>query len=288
MPQKKSIVWFDEVGKDDVGLVGGKGANLGEMINAGLPVPNGFIITSHAYFDFIKESRLEQKIKDIISIINYNNSNELQQASDHLKKLIHDSEMPAKLAHSIVSFYEQIKVKENKKDKLFSQSINNLKQIYSPAIVAVRSSATAEDLPTASFAGQQETYLNVHGDSNLLNKVKDCWASLFTPRAIYYRHEQGFDNVKVGLAVVVQRMAQSDKSGIAFSIDPVSNDKEKIVIEAIFGLGEYIVGGKVTPDHYEVNKRSFVILKKEIKEQQIMLKKSGVSNREFNLKKSII
>ena len=287
---KNSLVWFNEVGKGDVALVGGKGANLGEMINSDLPVPFGFIITSQAYFAFIKNARIEEKIRDIISIINYENSHELQQASTHIKKLILDSAMPEKLAHTIISYYEQIHVREleriGKNVAVINKAAKNLKQLYKPAIVAVRSSATAEDLPTASFAGQQETYLNVQGDSRLLNKVKDCWASLFTPRAIYYRHQQGFDHVKVGLAVVVQRMVQSEKSGIAFSIDPVTNDKTKIVIEAIFGLGEYIVSGKITPDHYEIDKRSFVILKKEIKEQKILLKKSGTDNIEIKLEKT--
>ncbi len=151
--------------------------------------------------------------------------------------------------------------------------------------MAVRSSATAEDLPNASFAGQQETFLNIKGEINLLKKIKECWASLFTPRAIYYRHQQGFDHLKVGLAAVIQRMVQADKSGIAFSIDPVTNDKFKIVIESIYGLGEYIVQGKVTPDHYEVDKRSFTILKKEIKYQAVKLVKSGSSNIEVKLTK---
>lgn len=289
MISKKAIVWFDEVNKGDVGLVGGKGANLGEMTNANLPVPYGFIVTSNAYFDFIKESRLEQKIKDTISLVNYDNPNELQQASTHIKKLIIDSEMPVKLSHTIISYYEQIHTREHDRqvrtDSLLKKVSKDVKQLYKPEIVAVRSSATAEDLPSASFAGQQETYLNVQGDSRLLLKVKDCWASLFTPRAIYYRHQQGFDNIKVGLAVVVQRMAQSDKSGIAFSLDPLTNDKNKIIIEAIFGLGEYIVGGKVTPDHYEVDKRSFVLLKKEIKEQKVLMKRAGISNTEERLTK---
>ncbi|OGK10104.1 hypothetical protein A2767_00590 [Candidatus Roizmanbacteria bacterium RIFCSPHIGHO2_01_FULL_35_10] len=289
MTPKKAIVWFDEVNKGDVGLVGGKGANLGEMTNANLPVPYGFIVTSNAYFDFIKKSNLEHKIKEVISIINYDNPNELQQASAHIKKLIIDSDMPVKLSHTIISYYEQIHAREHDRqirtEGILKKANKSLKQLYKPEIVAVRSSATAEDLPSASFAGQQETYLNVQGDSRLLVKVKDCWASLFTPRAIYYRHQQGFDNIKVGLAVVVQRMAQSDKSGIAFSIDPLTNDKGKIVIEAIFGLGEYIVGGKVTPDHYEVDKRSFVFLKKEIKEQKILMKRAGISNTEERLSK---
>lgn len=285
--KSKNIVWFDEVDKGDVALVGGKGANLGEMVNAGLPVPFGFIITSNTYFEFIKNAGIGQKIKDIISIINYENPHELNQASSHIHQLIHDADIPHHLSHSIINYYEQIRIQENKhlkfNNKTLSHSLMHLKHAYSPEIVAVRSSATAEDLPSASFAGQQETYLNICGESNLLKKVKECWASLFTSRAMYYRHQQGFEHVKVGLAVVVQRMVQSDKSGISFSIDPVTNDKTKIIIEAIFGLGEYIVGGNVTPDHYEIDKRSFVILKKEIKQQKVLFKKSGGGNIELKI-----
>ncbi|HLL61317.1 MAG TPA: phosphoenolpyruvate synthase, partial [Candidatus Nitrosocosmicus sp.] len=152
-------------------------------------------------------------------------------------------------------------------------------------LVAVRSSATAEDLPTASFAGQQETYLNVKGENNLIKKIKECWASLYTERAMYYRNQQGFDHLKVGLAAVVQRMVESDKSGIAFSIDPVTNNKNVVTIEAIFGLGEYIVQGKVTPDHYEVDKKTFDILNSEIKYQDSKMIKKGTGNIEVKLDK---
>lgn len=287
---KKSLVWFDEVGKDDVGLVGGKGANLGEMTRAHFPIPYGFVVTSKAYFDFIEKSKLQPKIKSLLSIINYDNPSELQQASEHIKKLIIDSQIPSHLMDEISTFYGELVGHEekyiHKQSGAFSVGLKKLTQIYDDPIVAVRSSATAEDLPNASFAGQQETYLNVRGDSHVIQKVRECWASLFTPRAIYYRHQQGFDHFRVGLAAVIQRMVQSEKSGIAFSIDPVTNDKSKIVIEAIFGLGEYIVGGKVTPDHYEVEKRSFLLIKKEIKQQKIALKKFGNGNKEFSLSKN--
>ncbi len=288
MTQKKDIVWFEEVGKEDVGLVGGKGANLGEMTNSNFPIPYGFIVTSQAYFDFIKTANIQHKINHLLGLINYENPSELQQASDHIKELITTASMSDGVVHKIVSFYEQLKIKEEKRfsrANTIKEGLQNVKNLYSQEVVAVRSSATAEDLPTASFAGQQETYLNVQGETRLLKKVKDCWASLFTPRAIYYRYEQRFDHFKIGLAVVVQRMVESDKSGISFSLDPVTNDKNKIVIEAIFGLGEYIVGGKVTPDHYEVDKNSLVILKKEIKLQKIFLKKFATSNKEYSLKK---
>ncbi len=290
MITKKNIVWFEEVGKEDVALVGGKGANLGEMTNARLPIPYGFVVTSIAYFQFIKEARLERKIKDILSAVNCENPNELRQASSHAQELILSAETPKELAKEIVKHYDNLSAKEDVyfKSRLstFERTTHAVKHLYNQPLVAVRSSATAEDLPTASFAGQQETYLNVKGESHLLQKVRECWASLFTERAIYYRHEQGFDHFKVGLAAVVQRMVQSKKSGIAFSIDPVTNDKTKIIIEAIYGLGEYIVQGKVTPDHYEVDKHSLLILKKEKKYQTSKFIKSGLRNTEVKLSKS--
>lgn len=287
MINKKEIVWFEEVDKGDVGLVGGKGANLGEMTQAHFPIPYGFIVTSQAYFRFIKKAGIQPKIAEILRLVNFTNPDELQQASSHIKQLILKSDIPLDLSQEIVAHYDELttyemayqmrNVSTSTKTKL------KIKHIYDQPLVAVRSSATAEDLPTASFAGQQETYLNIRGENHLVQKVRQCWASLFTERAIFYRHEQHFDHFKVGLAVVVQRMVQSAKSGIAFSIDPVTNDKSKIVIEAIFGLGEYIVGGVVTPDHYEIDKRSFIILNKKSAYQNVMLKKSGISDIKVQL-----
>jgi pyruvate,water dikinase len=290
MSKNKNIVWFEEVGKNDVGLVGGKGANLGEMVNASLPIPYGFIITAQAYFEFIEKAGIKNKIMALLSKLNYENSHELEQASKHIGEIIIASELPKNLVKEIVSFYENLEIKENRYFKnsgsFLKTGISKVKSLYQAPLVAIRSSATAEDLPTASFAGQQDTYLNVKGEAYLLKKVKECYASLFTQRAIYYRNEQKFDHSKVGLAVVVQRMIESEKSGVAFSIDPVTNDKNKIVIEAIFGLGEYIVQGKVTPDHYEVDKRSLVITKKEIGKQDVKFVKSNISNKEVRLGKA--
>ena len=286
---KKPIVWFEEVNKEDVSIVGGKGANLGEMTNARLPIPYGFIVTSEAYYQFIKKSKLENRIKETLSTINYEDPSQLHQVSKHLHEMILQSPIPTDLSEQIIKYYEDLNLKEDKFYNVnltaWHQTKRKVKHLYDSPLVAVRSSATAEDLPNASFAGQQETYLNVRGESHLLTKVKECWASLFTERAIYYRHEQGFDHFKVGLAAVVQRMVQSEKSGIAFSIDPVTNNKTKIIIEAIFGLGEYIVQGKVTPDHYEVDKRSLLLLKKEIKYQSLKYIKSNISNKEISLNK---
>jgi len=290
MAVKKNIVWFEEVGKEDVGLVGGKGANLGEMTNAQLPIPYGFVLTSHAYFAFIDHNGLAPKIKKFLTSVNVDNPHELQQVSKEVQSLILSADFPKSLAKSVIEYYKNLTVKEDeyisKTSSVASKFSKTLKHVYRPVPVAVRSSATAEDLPGASFAGQQETYLNVLGETALLKKIQDCWASLFTERAIYYRHHQGFDDFKVGLAAVVQRMVQSEKSGIAFSIDPVTNDKSKIVVEAVVGLGEYIVQGKVTPDHYEIDKRSFIITKKEAKFQNLKYLRSGNGNKEVKLGKA--
>lgn len=284
---KKFIVWFEEVDKDSVNLVGGKGANLGEMVNAGFPIPYGFVITSAAYFDFIEKAHLKEKIASFLKSLNYENPLELKEASKNIKDLILKSELPEKLVKEIIKYYDDLLVKEeifyHKKYSVLKHVLGRVKTLYKNPFVAVRSSATAEDLPGASFAGQQETFLNVKGEANLLKKVKECFASLFTERAIYYRYQQKFDHNKVGLAVVVQRMVESEKSGIAFSIDPISNDKNKIVIEAIYGLGDYIVQGKVTPDHYEIDKKSFLITKKEIKYQNLKYLKKGFGNIEIKL-----
>src|SRR3989344_4294999 len=261
------IVWFNEVDKDDVGLVGGKGANLGEMTKAKFPVPPGFIVTAKAYFQFIKENNLATKIKHLLSTANFEKPDSLMQVSLHIKKYIMSGEISKELIKEIFDYYEK------------------LGGVFKDALVAVRSSATAEDLPTASFAGQQETYLNVRGEANLILKIKEGWASLFEPRAIFYRHEQNFDHFRVGIALVVQKMIESEKSGVMFTIDPVTNDKSKIVIEAIFGLGEYIVQGKVTPDHYEVAKEDFSILMKQKKRQEILYKKVGTKNKEVKISK---
>jgi pyruvate,water dikinase len=200
------IYWFSEIDKHDIPRVGGKGANLGEMYQAGFPVPNGFIVSSQAYFAFLKENNLTEKIKDLLSTINFSSTDSLMQVSGHIKKLIVDAKPSEELVHEIFDSYRQL-------------SGSSLKDV----LVAVRSSATAEDLPGASFAGQQETYLNVKGDANLLLKIKAAWASLFEARAIFYRHEQKFDHFRVGIAIVVQMMAESDKAGIMFTIDPVTN-----------------------------------------------------------------
>lgn len=287
--RKKNIVWFEEVTKDDVALVGGKGANLGEMTRAHLPIPYGFVVTAEAYYQFVAASQLQKRINDALAIVNFESPRELSQASSTIQKLILAAPIPDSLINEVLHYYDHLVAKEEQYltqgTTTVKSALKRISTLYNSPLVAVRSSATAEDLPTASFAGQQETYLNVKGDHQLIIHLKKCWASLFTERALYYRHTQGFDHFKVGLATVVQRMVQSDKSGIAFSIDPVTNDKTKMLIEAIFGLGEYIVQGKVTPDHYEVDKRSFVILNKSLAYQNVKYVKAGTKNKEVKLSK---
>jgi pyruvate,water dikinase len=259
----KAVVWFNEVTKKDIPLVGGKGANLGEMTNAGIPVPPGFIVTAAAYFDFIEKAGLNDRIKSLLDPVDVRNSKELQETAVKVQKLITDAQMLAETAHAIEEAYAKM----------------------GRGLVAVRSSATAEDLPEASFAGQQATFLNVQGDKDVVVAVQECWASLFGARAIFYRQEQGFEHFKVGIAVPVQRMVQSESSGVMFTVEPSTNNKEKITIEAVLGLGEMIVSGDVTPDHYTVNKKDFKIMEKQIKKQEWKLvKKAGAHGKADNIK----
>jgi pyruvate,water dikinase len=248
----KSIVWFTEVTKEDIPIVGGKGANLGEMTNAGIPVPPGFVVTAGAYFNFIKEAGITQKIRNILEPLDSNDSRQLHEISAKIKETILGARMPVALAEDIRQAY--IKLGEG--------------------LVAVRSSATAEDLPEASFAGQQATFLNVIGQKEVVAAVQKCYASLFEPRAIFYRLENKFDHFKVGIAVPVQRMVQSESSGVMFTVDPTTSDRRKIVIEAVLGLGEMLVSGDVTPDHYVITKENSHITEKEIKKQEWKLVKA--------------
>jgi len=260
---QRTVVWFTEVSKEDIPLVGGKGANLGEMTNAGIPVPPGFIVTASAYFDFIEKSDLHDKISSLLAPVDVHDSRQLQKTALQVQELIKEASMPQYTAEEIERAYVEM----------------------GEDYVAVRSSATAEDLPEASFAGQQATFLNIKGRKEVVEAVQNCWASLFEARAIFYREEQGFDHFKVGIAVPVQKMVQSDSSGVMFTVEPTKNDKEKIVIEAVLGLGEMIVSGDVTPDHYVVGKDGMKITDREIKRQEWkLIKQIGSSGNEDNVK----
>ncbi|MDO8650088.1 MAG: phosphoenolpyruvate synthase [Candidatus Berkelbacteria bacterium] len=255
--KSKLLVWFVEVGKEDIPLVGGKGANLGEMTKASLPVPPGFIVTAEAYYEFLRANKLDVVIKKELSNIDPEASKKLSSISETLQKAIKSHPLPGKLAKQIEKSYDDM----------------------GKGPVAVRSSATAEDLPQASFAGQQATFLNIEGHEKLIRAVRECWASLFEARAIYYRAINKFDHLKVGIAVPVQKMVQSEVSGIMFTADPVTSDTNKIVIDAGMGLGEAIVSGSVTPDHYVVDKKTMEIVSKEVSKQswQIIRNKAGAN-----------
>ena len=260
----KGLVWFDEVDKNDLSLVGGKGANLGELTKAAIPVPLGFIVTTESYFLFLDESGLHQKIGEILEPLNPDDSEQLSQVSASIKEVIANATMPQRVADEIREAYGKL-----------------------GGLVAVRSSATAEDLPEASFAGQQRTFLNVQGEEEVIVAVQECWASLFEPRAIFYRHEQGLDHLKVGIAVPVQRMVQSEAAGVMFTVEPLTNEDE-IAIEAVYGLGEASVSGEMTPDFYLVNKGDFGILEKRIAKQDWYLAKSPEGDvEEANIKLSV-
>ena len=258
MPQakdKKLVLWFEELSKDDVPLVGGKCANLGEMINAGIPVPPGFAVTAYAYKRFIEETGISQKIYDILdeTITDPKDPKQYEEASKKIRKLIESTPIPGEIQEAIVKAYRDLS-----------------KRIGQQAVfVAVRSSATAEDLPGASFAGQQETFLNVKGEKDLLESVRKCWSSLFTPRAIFYRTEKGFRHEKVLISVAVQKMVNSRSAGVIFTLHPVTGDRSKIVVESVWGLGEAIVSGAVTPDHFEVDKNTFKILVKNVVKKEV-------------------
>lgn len=263
----KYTVKFQDVDRNDIPLVGGKGANLGEMIKAGFPVPPGFIITTRAYSDFMNENDLTKKIKHLLGTVKYDDPKSLEKVSSQIKKLILAGVLSEKLVQEIFKAY------------------SHMGGMFKDALVAVRSSATAEDLSGASFAGQQETFLNISGEANLLLCIKHVWASLFDARAIFYRHEKQFDDFKVSIAIPVQQMVEAEASGIMFSINPVTNDKSKITIEAVFGLGELIVQGAVTPDHYEVSKSDLKLIEKKTTFQSKMLVKKGKENKELKLSK---
>ncbi|MFA6982056.1 MAG: phosphoenolpyruvate synthase [Patescibacteria group bacterium] len=250
------ILWFEEIRKTDIPLVGGKGANLGEMYHAGIPVPNGFVVTASTYFEFLKKTSLRQKILTELSGLDVNNSKRLQQAEKDIQTAMISAEMPSDIQEEIKVAYQKLCGEHDR-------------------LVAVRSSATAEDLPDASFAGQQESYLNIKGYKDVVRSVQRCWASLFESRAIFYRVEKGYNHFKVGIAVPVQFMVQSEVSGIMFTVNPVTKNMNDVVIEGAFGLGQPIVSGEITPDQYIVGKKSGNIISKNIEKQTWQLTLAG-------------
>jgi len=238
---QKNILWFEEVTNKDVGLVGGKNASLGEMYQKltkkKINIPNGFALTARAYRNFMKESGLMEEIKEILKDLDTGNMKNLSERGEKVRQAIMATELPEHLKEEIAVAYQKM-------EKQYGRNVDT----------AVRSSATAEDLPDASFAGQQETYLNIRGIHNVIYATKQCIASLFTNRAISYREDKGFDHFTIALSVGVQKMVRSDRSvsGVMFSIDTESGFRDAVVINASYGLGENIVKGAVTPDEFYV------------------------------------
>ena len=263
------ILWFDKVRNDAVPIVGGKNASLGEMIHAGLRVPNGFAVTAFSYEKFIEETKISQKIYAIITetITNSADPKQYEVASERIRELIEKTPMPKDIENAIRDSYKQLSKSFNLKD----------------TFVAVRSSATAEDLPDASFAGQQETYLNVKGSDDLIDKVVKCWSSLFTPRAIFYRTEKNFAHDKVFISVGVQKMVNSRVAGVMFTINPVTGNQNEIVIEGTFGLGESVVSGAVNPDNFVVDKSTMLIKERRIAKKTIKYVRDQTTGKTVHL-----
>ncbi|MEM0448529.1 MAG: phosphoenolpyruvate synthase [Methanomassiliicoccales archaeon] len=260
----KRIMKISELGASDINVAGGKAANLGELTSAGFNVPEGFVLTTAAYDYFLNKNELTSKIENTLRSVDVTSENSLQECSQKIRKMFDDATIPNDLRDEILREFHSLFEGEKR-----------------TGLVAVRSSATAEDLPTASFAGQQDTFLNVSEPEDLIDKVKKCWSSLFTPRAISYRSSKGFDHNKVKLAVVVQKMVNSDVAGIMFTVDP-NSELPHIIIEAGYGLGESIVGGKVTPDTYVVDKFHTKIINKRVARQtwKLVRGKTGDTIRE--------
>ena len=270
MSKYNYIKWFDEIGKGDVGIVGGKGANLGELTSFGLPVPPGFCVTASGYTKFIKYAELDEVVKLLMEAVDVEDVDELTNASKEIQTKIKEKEFDPELKEEILSAYRE-----------FSENIG----LKDPE-VAVRSSATAEDLQDASFAGQQDTYLHISGEEELLNHIRDCFASLWTSRAIYYREKQNYDHFDVALSVVIQKMVNSEKSGVMFTANPINNSSDEMMINASYGLGEAVVSGIVTPDEYIIDKKTKKVIEKNISEKEYMVIKNenGVGTRTVNVK----
>ena len=249
---------FKNLNKKDANIAGGKGASLGEMIQAGIPVPDGFVVLSTTFDQFIKEADIIQEIDSALDKVDHKEIHTVESASEKIQSLIKNAVMP-----------EDIALEINKQFK-------NLNSKY----VAVRSSATAEDGQDHAWAGQLDSFLNTT-EVDLLKKVQYCWASLFTPRAIFYRFEKGLHTTQISVAVVVQKMVNSEISGIAFSVHPVTEDRNQLIIEAGFGLGEAIVSGSITPDSYVVEKEPRKIIDVNVSTQKRALYRVNSGGNEW-------
>ncbi len=247
------VIKFEDLNKSDIGIAGGKGANLGELTQAGIPVPPGYVVTAETYEKFMEDAGINEKVMEILNNIDINNTKELQKAAEEIKSIIISTPIPEDISTLIIEAYNQLCQRVDEED----------------VDVAIRSSATAEDLPEASFAGQQDTFLYVSGSDEVIDYVRKCWASLFEARAIFYREENNFEHSKVLIAVVVQKMANSDKAGVMFTVNP-STGEDVALIEGSWGLGEAVVSGDVTPDNYAVDKSNKKIVNVSISDKKVM------------------
>ncbi len=241
---------LSQISKDDTEIAGGKGASLGEMIQANIPVPPGFVILTYGFDLLLHSASLIAEIETTLDQVNHQDTHSVEQASEKIQALILNTEIPKEIEDDTIKSFHSLKA----------------------PLVAVRSSATVEDSLSSSWAGELETYLNTT-KATLLENVKKCWASLFSPRAIFYRFEKGLYQSKISVAVVVQKMINSETAGVAFSVHPVTEDKNQLIIEAGFGLGEAIVSGSITPDSYIVDKQNFSIIDINISQQDRKLVK---------------
>jgi len=274
------VKWFSDLSNKDIKIAGGKGASLAEMYNNKFPIPPGFIVTADAYSYFIEKAGLTDRIKDILDSFDIEDTEKLEEGARKIREIIVKSKMPAEIEEEIFEAYEILDVNKKEMKSAKGDALGILKTGHEPPFVAVRSSATAEDLADASFAGQQESFLNVKGIKELLVKVKECFASLFTARATYYREKKGFDHLETKLAVVVQKMIDSEKSGVMFSTNPIKADNS-ILIEAVWGLGEGIVSGRIKPDQYIISPdlENFKVLEEKIsKKKEAVTRDSGGKN----------
>jgi pyruvate, water dikinase len=258
--------FFFDLTRADVPWAGGKGANLGEMTHAGVPVPGGFVVGASTYAAFVDETGLRDQLAALLEGLDVDDTAELEQRSVKAQELVRAVEMPKRIRKEIADAYEQVCEGET------------------GASVAVRSSATAEDTESASFAGMNETFLNIKGGDSVVDAVRRCWASLFGARTVFYRAKRGFSQTDIDIAVVVQRQIQSTRSGVMFTINPASGDRDELVIEGSFGLGEAVVSGSVSPDRYVVDKRTLHIKERDIKSKELVIEskpRGGTVTREL-------
>lgn len=246
--------------KGDVRIAGGKGANLGELIAANIPVPPGFVVVASAFERFLEESDLDVEVAAWLDKVRVTDVNSVERASEEIRALFAQTPMPKDIASGILHAHAALRAPR----------------------VAVRSSATAEDAKTASWAGELESYLNVQ-KAGILARVKDCWSSLFTPRAIVYRRERKLNRTAVAVAVVVQKMVQADVAGVCFTVHPVTKDRNQMIIEAVWGLGEGIVSGRLTPDTYVLDRRSLALIDVNVSEQRTMVAQGTMGIRDVRV-----